>query len=62
MFLRVDVPTRDILAQMLESNSLHYLITTLAELEKHCQPEDFGNECMKLFIKSNEPEGLGIVY
>lgn len=56
MFFRVDAPTREILSQMLESNSLHYLLTTLASLEKHLEPEEWANECMKLFIKDTKPE------
>ena len=56
MFFRLDVPTPEILSQILESNSLHYILHTLATLEKHPNPEDWSDTCMKMFIKNREPE------
>ena len=60
MIFRTDVPTVEILAQMLESNSLHYLLHSLATLEKHPCPDEWADACSKLFIREHQPEELWV--
>ena len=48
MILKTDVSLRDLIGQILENYSAHTVLYYLAELEKHCEPEDFANHCNKL--------------
>lgn len=56
MLIETEIPTQEVLRQMLECNSLQYILHTLAVLDKHPNPEEWSNECVKLFIKNNEQE------
>ena len=48
MYITTDISLRDIPQQVLQHVSPHTLLYTLAELERHAQPEDFANAALKL--------------
>ena len=56
MIIRTDITLRDLIEQILENYSTHTVLYYLAELEKHCEPEDFANHCNKLLNSGDNIE------
>ena len=59
MNLTLDCSLRDLLQQALQQQALqhhsaHYILYTLAELERHPDKDFFADECMKLLPKYEE--------
>jgi hypothetical protein len=48
MYITTDISLRDILQQVLQHVSPHTLLYTLADLERHVQPEEFADKALKL--------------
>lgn len=54
MNLTLDCSLRDLLLQALQHVSPHTLLYTLAELERHVQPEEFADKALKLLEVGEE--------
>lgn len=54
MNLALDCSLRELLRQALEYHSAHYILYTLAELEKCPDKDFFADECCKLLPKYEE--------
>ncbi len=54
MNLTLDCSLRDLLQQALQHHSAHYILYTLAELERHPDKDFFADECSKLLPKYEE--------
>lgn len=54
MNLMLDCSLRELLRQALECHSVHQIMYTIAELERHPDRDYFADECQKLLTKHEE--------
>lgn len=54
MNLTLDCSLRELLRQALEYHSVHQLLYTIAELERHPDKDYFADQCVKLLPQHEE--------